>query len=166
MTSRVPSAIGGIVYLPPDAPRVRPPVPFGFVVVVRRVVVVFALVVAAVFVVVARLVGFFAGAFAPVDVRVRVVFAGGFAVIFSSGIAPLLCTFILYPRQSSITDAVVVKRRVINGNVQNAFSNPQSAQYVVGSRLRVRSSRKGPGPLRTPNLFLIAHCSPAVRPAS
>src|SRR5437870_2627474 len=112
MTSRVPSAIGGIVYLPPDAPRVRPPVPLARAVVRRAVVVVLAL--ALVFAVVARFVGFLAGAFVPVDVRARVVFAGVVAVIFSSGIAPLLCTFIPYPRQSSITDAVAVKRRIIS----------------------------------------------------
>jgi len=141
MTSRVPSAIGGIVYLPPDAPRVRLPVPFGFVVVVRRVVVVLALVLATALVVVARLVGFLVGAFAPVDARVRVVLVGGFAGIFSSGIAPLLCTFIIYPRQSSITDAVVVKQRIINANVQNAFSNPQNERFTIPDTKGVRVRR-------------------------
>jgi hypothetical protein len=102
ITSRDPSAIGGIANLPPDAPRVRVPVRGA---VVRRAVGAF---VALAVVVAVRFTGFFVGAFVVADVRVRVVFAGVFFIV-SSGIPPLLCTFTSHPRQGSRNNAAAVK---------------------------------------------------------
>ncbi|MDQ6603752.1 MAG: hypothetical protein M3Z19_13605, partial [Chloroflexota bacterium] len=85
ITSRAPSAIGGIAaYRPPVLRLVRAAPPLGVrVAVVRRVVGGFVALV--VVLVVVRFVGVFAGAFVAVAVVLRGVFVGAFVFIVSSG---------------------------------------------------------------------------------